>query len=267
MNCVKHSGSFWLGCLLFFGTLLKAQVAQDKLKGDYLRFSLGGQIQTFIDEFYSPLNYLGLGFNLGVGYVDQSDKWLNDLHLSGGFARLDNEEVLPGTSGIVSHFDGILEYRLGYAVWHSRAQKLFLGLSSLNQFNFREHSNFSNSAQSVAGFFNYGFSAEYQWTFALPDFRDNQYPMALTLGWDLPVGSYVLRPGFVRPIVGDGLGINGIYWWGDFFAWHNDLSLRVFGRNCNQISLTYRFAYVQFKELNELYQARHDLLVEFYLVL
>ncbi len=248
---------------LFFLSLLsiisfKPQ-AQNLFEGEFILFGLGGQIESFKDDFVSPLIYQGLSGAAGIGWHSQHGPWQNnfDGHIALGWQ---SPRSLIEVANQTTSLTGSLNYSLRYRLVNKNKQALFLGLSSANLIGYRRHNLYRNSALSFSNFISYGFSAAWQFR---PQLKlwNTKIPLAWQSELNLPVASYLIMPGYTRQSFKDESGFKAHRFIGDF--WHLELRHNLVYplANGNQVRLSYHWNYAQLNSLNYLSQAQHYLMI------
>lgn len=242
--------------LIISFTLFKLQ-AQEHLQGDYIFTSLGLSQDRFSDAFVSPNHYDGWSGQIGLGWHSLDGPWMSNLDLF-GHGGWQSPASYPEQSNQVLGLGFRGHYSLRYKFWERRAHQLLGGLYSQNIFILREHNLYQNSAQSFSGFFGYGPSLAYTYSHKNTVFsKDWHWSWQSEL--NLPLGSYVIRPHYVRQYAAGELANRGHHFLGG--TWQIDLrhSLIWHRRNGNQIRLMYAWEYFQSTALNPLYQGGHQL--------
>jgi hypothetical protein len=247
-----------------FSLISSLSFSQVSFSGDFLSFGLGAIAETFRDEFYAPFNYEGFSGIAELGYYFQNENWQNTLYLGGGFG-VASSPYQGAIENSINQLPAYLHYSLRYKVWQNATKKhlVFAGLLSQNTWNYRTNNRFSNSSQSIAGLFSYGLSASYQLT-AIGEkwlYKKQASPWALQVDLNLPVGSYVIRPGYVSQYVGSDFGLSEHLNWSSFFHLNISTALVYQLPNGNQLRLLYRWDYTQVHEANLFQQAQHQLLL------
>jgi hypothetical protein len=246
---VNRSGLF---SIVFTLVILVSARAQPS--GDYLKFGLGYAFQTVLDQSLSPVSYSGHFGQLNLGYYSQNDKWISELDLAGmgGIQKPDvlreegNRQTLSGLTR--------LRYTLArqwtdFGVW-----RFYAGLSSMNTFDFRNHSNYVNSQSNFTALFALGPSAGLQ-----REFEMNERIWGLQVFVDLPVAGYYLRPGYIKPFHNDEVGSKGLVWWGEYFQVNTRTDLIFYLKNENQLRLIYNWEFIGLQPLNKIQSGTHQL--------
>lgn len=242
-------------CLLItIATSLSAQ-KQKPADEEFIIIGLGAQYRSQYDQILSPLRYAGWLGSALIGQRSEGPRWHSEFLLSGSAAWLQPDA--GSGEGRQTLYYGRASYRLAYAVWHRPKHRLYAGLQSLNSLQLAEHSNFANSRQSLRGFFSYGPSLSYRGVIydrgpASPShwaWRQNLF---------LPIGSYLLGPGYLRLFDGEDFGTQGHYFLPE--AWHIQSRSELIYRlsNGNEISLSYRWEYLESRPLNQFASGGHE---------
>lgn len=224
------------------------------LSGDYIQFSLGYSYQQVKDASLSPLTYAGNMGNIGLGYIYQSAKWRNSIYIMGFGAFQNPQQRAPDNSSRVTTFAGRLHYRLSYRVWQHHKWRLYAGVASTNVWDYRTHNRFGNSSENFTGLANLGPTLHLQRPF---DLWGQKWQARYTL--DLPVAAYVVRPGFIKPLLIEEPSVQEWAFWGDYSSVFSTLKLAWLLDNGNQILLSYQWEYATYKPLNKVQLAGHHL--------
>lgn len=247
-----------------FSLISSLSLGQVSFSGDFFNFGLGVTSETFRDEFYAPFNYQGLSAVAELGYYFQNENWQNTLFLGGGYG-LASSPYTGAAENSISQIPAHLHYSLRYKIWQNPTKKhlVFAGLLNQNTWSYRSNSRFGNSSQSIAGLFSYGLSACYQLLGIAENwlYKQQPSPWAVQLDFNLPLGSYVLRPGYVSQNLGDDFGLSEHLNWSSFFHLNTSTALVYQLGNGNQLRFVYRWDYTQVKEPNLFQQAQHQLLL------
>lgn len=237
-----------LAVILFIGITTNAQIYD----GSYIPFGLGYAYQTVKDNSVSSVSYSGNLASLSTGYYSQSEHWLSILDISGFGAFLyPNVNRENNTNSAIS-ISGRLSYSMSYQVSKWKEWRFFAGLLSHNVWDYRDVSRFSNNSFNFNGFISGGISLASQKTF---DLWNRKFGFQYTLG--LPFSTYALRPGYIKPFIGDDIGSTEFYFWGDYFALDSKTELFWKINDHNLIRLSYQWEYNQLNALNKVQVASH----------
>lgn len=222
--------------------------------GDYLKFGLGYGFQTVKDQSLSPVSYSGSLGQLNLGYYSQSEKWLSEFEVIGlgGFQHPDidqGENPSSTTSGMAR-----LRYALSRQLSTIGEWRFYGGLSSLNSLDYRNHNKYSNSESNYTSLFALGITAGVQ-----NEFEWLQKRWGAQFFVDLPVATYYLRPGYVKPFLNGDIGSKGVAWWGDFMIINMRSNLIYYLNNGNQLRLNYYWEYWALQPLNKVQTATHQI--------
>lgn len=256
---MKSRGLFFL---LLLGPLLWGQKT---LEGDFLWTSFGASSDQFKDEYVSPNTYAGYSGQLGLGWHSYSGRWMNNLDFM-GHAGWQNPKVLPNSGNQTFSMGFRGHYSLRYRFWEHGQHQILAGIYSQNIFVLREHNNYSNSAQSFSGFFGYGPSLAYTFSRASRVFG-RSWNWSWQSEWNIPMGTYLLRPNFIRQYSNGEIADRGHFFFGS--TWHTDFrhSLIWHLRHGNQVRLLYVWEYFQTERFNPSYNGGHQLHLQFFLKL
>lgn len=247
--------------LLLCSGHISAQALQ-KFEGDYLPFGMGGSYSVFLDNFNSPLVYQAWNALLQSGYYYQDEKWQNILYLNGGLG-LATPRLSEASRSQYTNYLADISYHLRYRVWKSEKQQAFAGLANLNTWAYRQHNRFRNSSETFTGLFSFGLSGNYQRHFNLNLFSKN-YQFGLDFTANLPLASYVIRPGYVTQTIADEPAVKELRWFDDIVQVNMQTELVWFRKNGNQLRLSYRWDYAQVEAPNKTQQATHQLFISSY---
>lgn len=258
---LNFSNIFLALSLLLCTCHISAQALQ-KFEGDYLPFGLGGSYTVFLDNFNSPLVYEGWNGLLQSGYYYQDEKWQNILYLNGGlgFAAPRLDEASPSQ---YTNYLADITYQLRYRVWNTAHQQAFAGLVNHNTWAYRQHNRFRNSAETFTGLFSFGLSGNYQRQFNLRLFKKT-FDLGLDFTANLPLASYVIRPGYVTQTIADAPAVKELRWIDDLVHVNMQTELVWFRKNGNQLRLSYRWDYAQVEAPITTQQASHQLFISSY---
>lgn len=248
-----------LGISLCFGITASGQ---NPLEGDYLFFALGGSLDRFNDAYISPNTYQGYSGNLGLGWHTYKGKWMNNFDLFGhGGWQKPNTPIEQNSQTLSLGFRG--HYSLRYRFWNSGKHQLLGGLYSQNIFVLREHNGYRNSAQSFSGFFGYGPSLAYTYHRESKVFGLN-WSWSWQSEWNIPFGTYLLRPNFIRQYSAGEIADRGNHIFND--TWQTDFrhSLIWHRSNGNQIRLMYQWEYFQTERFNPAYNGGHSVSIQLF---
>jgi hypothetical protein len=260
------SSKVFLGLILLFLSFFSK--GQEIFQGHYLSTGMGFNTQLFRDAFYANFRYSTYSAIAQLGYYDQNKNWQNTFYTTSGFGlgKKDYQEVDNYT---LENIPTTLHYSLRYRVanWSCETHSLWAGVLNQNSFNYRVNSNLGNSSETFAGFFSYGLSAAYQFNTQSNNIFNKakpKIPWGLQFNANLPIGSYVLRPGYATQIINGELGFSRHLFWRDFFH----LNLRsdfILGlQNGNQLRISYRWDYSEVSVLNQYHQGQHQILLTTY---
>lgn len=248
----------WLLFLVLFSSSLWSQ---QNLQGDFLWTSFGASFDRFNDAYVSPNTYDGYSGQFGLGWHTYKGKWMNNLDAI-GHAGWQNPGIAGQSSQTLSlGFRG--HYSLRYRLWEKGKHQFLAGLYSQNIFVLRNHNNYSNSSQSFSGFFGYGPTVAYTYSRKTKVFgRD--WKWSWQSEWNIPMGTYILRPNFIRQYSLGEIGDRGHFFYGG--TWHTDFrhSLIWHLRQGNQLRLMYAWEYFQTDRLNAAYNGGHQLHLQFF---
>lgn len=221
--------------------------------GDYLKFGLGYSYQTVLDQAMSPVSYSGHFGQLSIGYSSQNEKWLSELEIGGNgglqYPDIGREESSRQTLSLLSR----LRYTLVRQWAEMNQWRFYTGLSSMNSFDFRNHSNYVNSQTNYLALFALGPSIGVQREFSMLKRR-----WGLQVFTDLPIAGYYLRPGYIKPFFNDEVGSKGLVWWGEFFQINTHTDLIYYLENENQLRLIYNWEYLSLEPLNKSQSGTHQ---------
>ncbi|WP_421750628.1 hypothetical protein [Croceimicrobium sp.] len=229
--------------------------AQEKLRGDYLWFALGGSLDQFKDDYISPNTYRGLSGNVALGWHTYKGHWMNNLDIS-GLGGWQNPAAYPDQNSRTTSLGFRGHYSLRYRVHEKGKHQFLAGLYSQNIFILRTHNQYNNSAQSFSGFFGYGPSIAYTYSRTTRIFG-RSWHWSWQSEWNIPFGTYILRPNYIRQYSGGEIADRGHHFWGD--TWQTDFrhSLIWHRSNGNQIRLMYQWEYFQTERFNPSYNGGH----------
>lgn len=245
-----------LRLLLFFLIALQGSSFSQILKGHYMPFGLGYAFQTVKDNSISPISYSGSLGHISSGYYSQNEKWLSLLDISGfsGFQRPDvNPEendsriTLISARAIYSFSRQVLQK----GDWH-----FFAGLLSHNVWDYRDINRYSNSSSNFNGFFSLGIQLTTQREFQV---FGESFGFQYALG--LPVGSYYLRPGYIKPLLNDKVSAKGLAFWDEFYLLDSRADLFWKLNELNYLRLSYQWEYARHSTPNKIQSANHFLSV------
>lgn len=253
-----------LGLLFSFYVSSSVLKAQNVYEGTFLNSGIGYHTELFYDAFYADFAYQTQNIIGKLGFTDQQGNWQNILNSTAGYglgrARFEDRDFTLQNVPINVMY--CLRYRLLGRVNHEH--QLWAGLSNINTFNVRQNTAFSNSRVNVAGLFSYGLSANYQWQTASKNIlkpEGEKVHWGLDFSLNLPVGSYVIRPGFTRQIENDDFGLTQHLFWSDFFHLNLKTGLVLGLANKNQVRLSYQWDYTQINKLNLYQQGQHQIII------
>jgi hypothetical protein len=231
--------------------------AQNPLEGDYLFFSLGASLDQFNDAYVSPNNYRGLSGQLGLGWHTYSGKWMSNLDIT-GHGGWQNPLAYPEQSNQTFSLGFRGHYSLRYRFLERGKHQVLAGLYSQNIFVLREHNLYRNSAQSFSGFFGYGPSLAYTYHRETKIFGAT-WSWSWQSEWNIPLGTYLLRPNYIRQYSAGEIGDRGNHFLND--TWQTDFrhSLIWHRENGNQIRLMYQWEYFQTERFNPSYNGGHSI--------
>ncbi len=225
-------------------------------KGHFLQFGLGGGHQIVKDEALSPVSYSGYLGQIHLGYTYQNQRWISDLHIAGlgGFQNADvgSEQDLRQTSTGL----GRASYHLSRNIIRTKNFKMFAGILSYNSWDYRNHERYGNSQDNFAGLF----SAGAQFTFQRLFKTKNSY-IVLQYGLGVPVATYYMRPGFIKPYLNQKIANKDFAFWGDFYTIDSDAELIFLLQNGNQIRVGYQWDFSQLDVLNKTQAGLHQISV------
>lgn len=216
----------------------------------------------FLDQFNSPLVYKGYNGLIQTGYYYQDQKWQNIVYLNGGggFASPRTDDA---NRSQYTNYLAVIHYSLRYRVWKTERQQAFAGLVNHNTWDYRLHNRFRNSSETFTGLFSFGLSGNYQRAFSLNIFSKS-YELGLDFTANLPLASYLLRPGYITQTIADEPAVQELRWFDDIVHVNTQTELVWFRENGNQIRLTYRWDYAQISEPNLTQQATHQVFISSY---
>lgn len=230
------------------GIKMKAQIYE----GHYMPFGLGYAFQTVKDNSFSPVSYSG---NLGListGYYSQNENWLSLLDISGFGAFLYPNVNRENNFNSALSISGRISYSMAYKVYNNDQWLIFAGLLNHNVWDYREISSFSNNSFNFNGFFSGGLNSSAQRKFKL---WNQEFGFQYTLG--LPLATYSLRPGYIKPFIGDDIGSTEFYFLGDYFALDSKTELFWKLNESNLLRLSYQWEYNELNALNKVQVASH----------
>lgn len=242
---------YFLGIVLFGSLSVHAQVAAK----DYLEFSLGYTYQKVKDASLSPLTYGGHLGHIGLAYRSLSDRWRNEVQLQGFGAKQYPLQGSPDNFSETLTFAGRLHYRLSYKLSQAPGgTTIYGGIASNNLWDYRSHNRFGNSSENFTGIAAIGPSAQIQKTF---HFWQQHWQLEYVL--DLPLAAFVIRPGFIKPLLNDEPSTQEWAFWGDYFGLFSTTRWAWLLPNGNQIALSYQWEYAAYQPLNSVQLAGHHL--------
>lgn len=254
MRSRQISASLKAAALSFLFLLLTPSAFAQR-SGDFL-LSFGFQYgyERVLDEALSPISYSGSLGGLQLGFDFKNSQWLSQLEISGlgGFQypAIKNEAVNRQTiTGLVR-----AHYSLSRQVTEWKKWKIFVGLLSHNLYDYRNHNRYGNSQDNYLGLFSVGpvFSAQRPFTLWQKNF-------AFHYQLGLPVGTYYLRPSYIKPYTNGKIGNKGFAWWDSFYLLHSHSKLVWTLKSGNEIRLNYQWDFAQLNELNRVQIGGHQL--------
>lgn len=235
-------------------SLVLSGFARAQPGGEYLKFGLGYSYQRVLDQSMSPVRYSGHFGQLSIGYYSQSDKWLSELDIAANAGiqkpEAGSEQTSRQTFSVLSR----VRYTLARRWAEPGKWRFYAGLSSMNSFDFRNHSSYVNSQTNFMALFALGPSLGVQREFSL--FKHN---WGLQVFADIPVAGYYLRPGYVKPFFNDEVGSKGIVGWGNYFQKNTRTDLIFYLQNENQLRLIYNWEYIGLEPLNKIQSGTHQI--------
>lgn len=215
-------------------------------KGHYLPLSFSYVHHTVKDDALSPVSYSGSLGGMGLGYYYQGTKWLIQLDLAGagGVQKPDvnrDNNFSQTTSALTRANLQVLRQVVSVSNW-----VIYGGLTSINTFDYRYHNRYGNSRESYESFFSAGIALGTQKSFEL---FSKKFTFQYTLG--LPIGTYYLRPSYVKPNFNGEVGSKDFAFWGDFYLISSKPELIWELENGNQIRLFYHWEFSQLDDLNK----------------
>ncbi len=245
---------FLFSCASLFSIVLQAQLPE----GFYLPFGFNYTHETVKDQSLSPVSYSGHLGGLQLGFYYQNSHWLSefDLAVSGAYQYPDvaRDQSRSETISILSRGS----YALQYKVWSQNSYHLFVGLISDNLFDYRNHNRYSNSQDNYIGSFSAGPLITLQ-----KSIRLWQQDFVLQSAAGLPVATYYLRPGYIKPYTNYEIGEKSFAGWGDFFLIDLKTQLIWLFENQNQLRISYNWEYAELNKLNKVQLAGHQLALNF----
>lgn len=219
-------------------------------------FGLGYGFETVKDASLSPVSYSGNLGRISIGYYYQNEKWISMFDIS-GLAGQQYPDVNP-ESGYRNTLTilGRGTYHLSRRILNKNNWSVFAGIISHNTWDYREHSRYSNSTTNYTGLFSLGPVITLQKPFEL--FNKN-FTLSYQLG--LPVGTYYLRPGYVKPFLNESIYNKGFAFWGDYYTIDSRADLIWTLKDGNQLRLSYNWDYSQLDLLNKVQLATHQLTI------
>jgi len=187
---------------------------------------------------------------------------MNNLDLS-GLSGWQSPLQYPEQSSQTFNLELRAHYSLRYRLLNRGKHQFLAGLYSQNILALREHNNFNNSAQSFSGFFGYGPSITYTYH-RVDRIFGKVFSWSLQSEWNIPFGTYIIRPNYIRLYSAGELGDRGHHFLND--TWQTDLrhSLIWHRHNGNQIRLVYAWEYFQTERFNPAYGASHSLSLQLF---
>jgi len=241
--------------------------SQSLFQGHYLPFALGFNSELFTDDFYGPTRYRTASAIAQLGWVEQQENYQNNLYLSGGYG-LGSLDQPTSNDRHMQNIPASLHYSLRFKVAEADGQKhtFWFGLLNQNTFNYRINNRFGNSSTNVSGLFSYGLSGSYQLNAEAPNLFKKAITTRYGLQFDVnvPIGSYVLRPGYVTQMPNGDFGLSEHLFWGDFFHLNFRSALVIALSNGNQLRLIYNWDFVEVNKLHLYQQGRHQLFLGLY---
>ncbi len=253
----------YLALLAFITSL--AAYGQEKLEGHYLFTSLGFGFDQFNDAYISPNTYGGITASAGLGWHSYHGKWMNNLDVMGQGGTL-SPLSYPEQSNEVVTFGGKAHYSLRYRFFEKSKHQLLAGLYSQNIFVLREHQEYRNSAQSFSGFFGYGPSIAYTYSYNL-SILGRSWDLSWQSEWNIPLGTYMLRPNFIRQYSAGEIGDRGNHILNGTLQTDFRHSLIWHLSNGNQIRAMYAWEYFQTDRFNASYNGGHMFQIQLFLLL
>jgi len=243
--------------ILILFLIYRPLFAQEKLQGDFLWTSFGASLDQFKDDYISPNVYQGYSGQFGIGWHTYKGRWMNNLDVIGQ-AGWQSPKSYPEQSSQVLGLGFRAHYSLRYRFLERQNHQLLAGIYSQNIFALREHNKYSNSAQSFSGFFGYGPSLAYTYSRSTKVFK-RDWHWSWQSEVNLPLGSYVLRPNYIRQYSLGEIGDRGHHFFDG--TWQLDFrhSLIWHRKNGNQIRLMYAWEYFQSDRYNATYNGGHQL--------
>ncbi len=240
--------------LIFFLLFITANAQYPQ--GFYLPFGLVYGHETVKDNSLSPVSYSGSLAGLSLGFYSQKNKWISQLDISGlgGFQYpdLESETTARQTTTAFAR----THYSLSRKIKDWYRFRLFAGILTHNQWDYRLHNRYGNSQENFAGLFSLGPIFTLQHPFTL---WEKSFTLQYQVG--LPVGTYYLRPGFVKPLTNEKVGSKGVAWWGDYYSLHSRTDLVWTFKTGNQLRLQYTWDYAQLDVLNKVQLGGHQLAI------
>ncbi len=218
------------------------------LKGQhnhYLNFGLGYTYQTVKDEALSPVSYSGHMAHFRLGYYDEIKNWISSVEIS-GYGGVQEPDVASelNPSRTISGL-GRVVYYLAYTPYSYNGYKFYAGVVSHNSLDYRLHNRYRNSSVNYAGFASFGFNFLVKKPL---QFWDKSFGLQYNL--ILPIGTYYMRPGYIKPFLNGEIGSKGFAFWGDFFQMDSRADLLWNLSNGNQVKLSYLWEYTSLNVLN-----------------
>lgn len=242
---------FLLACffiLQFYG--VRSQSAQ----GDFLIFGPGYSYEIVKDASLSALSYSGHMGLLEIGYYSQNEKWISDLEIFafGPYQHpvTDNEDNLSRTTTIGAR----AHYKLAYNVYTANRWQFFAGISSKNLWDYRLHNRYGNSSENFVGIFGIAPALIAQRPFELWGLH-----FFAQAELDVPVASYVFRPGYIKPLLGEEISVREWNSISETTSVFSKLKLGWILDNGNLINLSYRWEYALVNPRNKMQLGAHHL--------
>lgn len=220
-------------------------------------FGFGYGYETVKDVSLSPVSYSGSLGRINIGYYFQNEKWISMLDIAGlagyQYPDVDSENNYRQTLSIL----GRATYHLSRKVHSTKNDwEFFVGLMSYNLWDYREHNSYGNSSTNYTGLFSFGAAFTAQKTF---EFLKKNWAFSYQLG--LPVGTYFMRPGYIKPFLNQEIANKDFAFWGDYYTIDSRADLIWLLPNGNQLRLSYNWDYSQLDQLNKVQIATHQLTI------